>query len=366
VKKFLFLFLITLINCSILSSKILQQPYLCGADSRTMSIYVLVESSNNDPITIGYEESGKVLFDTTSFTLNTLASPKTFVHRIYLNKLEPNKTYKYWVQNSDGTRSYQSEFQSPVSDNSSFIFGIMGDCRTGKKIHNEIAKNLDSHNPRFLLYTGDLCYDGSYKGWKDEFFVPNELTLLSKSPYVNAIGNHEKWGVNTQAFQQSPNEKENKSYFDFDYGDIHFIIMDTEQNFKKGSEQYNFIKKSLETTSKKFKIICSHIPGYTGGGAGHGENENMINISKELFVPNKVEFVLSGHIHTYQHNFVEGVHHLVIGGGGAPLYHSSDKEYTLKTVNKYNYVIAEYKNNFLKLNVYDDKNNLIDSIEVKK
>lgn len=365
-KKILILFLLILINFSILSSKILMAPYLSAIDSKTMSIYVLIESSDDKPIVVGYEDGNKVLYDTTSFTLKTLASPKTYVHRILLSKLKPNKKYKYWVQNSDGTKSYESYFQSPINDHSSFIFGIMGDCRTGKNIHNNIAKNIDNYEPKFLLYLGDLCYDGSYKAWKDEFFVPNELTLLSKAPFVNAIGNHEKWGDNTQAFQQSPTPKENKSYFDFDYGDIHFIFMDTEQNFSKGSEQYHFIKNSLETTSKKFKIVCSHIPGYTGGGAGHNENKNMINITNELFVPNKVDFVLSGHIHTYQHNFVDGIHHLIIAGGGAPLYNSEDKSYTLKTVKKYNYAIAEYKNNTLKLKVYDDSNNLIDSIEIKK
>src|SRR5205823_12300320 len=39
-----------------------------------------------------------------------------------------------------------------------------------------------------------------------------------------------------------------------------------------------------------------------------------------IFLAEKVNLVLNGHDHTYQHHFANGIHYVVTGGGGAPLY----------------------------------------------
>jgi predicted phosphodiesterase len=367
VKKYSFvLILLVFILIGKSYSKVIQPPYLSSPNSLNNSVIVLVETSDDKPVIIGLELQNKVSFDTSNFYIKTLASPKTFVHRVVLKDLKPNEKYTYWLQNDKGKKEYPSFFYSPSAVSTSFTFGIMGDCRTGVKIHNQIAESLFKFKPHFLVYTGDLCFDGTYKGWKDEFFVPNELQLLAITPFINAVGNHEGWRQNTQAFQQSTDIDKNSPYFDFDYGDIHFVVINTEDNFSKGSEQYDFIKKSLEVTKKKFKIVVSHIPGYAGSGGGHGENKKLIELSKDLFVPNKVDIMISGHIHTYQHNLVDGIHYLIIGGGGAPLYTTSPGKYTIKNDKIYNFAIGDYKNGKLTIKVYDNKGNEIDKIEIEK
>src|SRR5262249_48207314 len=39
-----------------------------------------------------------------------------------------------------------------------------------------------------------------------------------------------------------------------------------------------------------------------------------------IFLQEHVNLVLNGHDHTYQHHFANGIHYVVTGGGGAPLY----------------------------------------------
>ena len=39
-----------------------------------------------------------------------------------------------------------------------------------------------------------------------------------------------------------------------------------------------------------------------------------------IFTAGKVQVVLCGHDHNYQHHFANGIHYIVSGGGGAPLY----------------------------------------------
>jgi hypothetical protein len=46
----------------------------------------------------------------------------------------------------------------------------------------------------------------------------------------------------------------------------------------------------------------------------------MQRIFARILEKYQVDAVFSGHDHNYQHNLVNGVHYLVSGGGGAPLY----------------------------------------------
>ena len=191
------------------------------------------------------------------------------------------------------------------------------------------------------------------------------MNLSSSVPFFNAIGNHEGWTQNTKAFQQSPaKKKENNSYYSFNYGDIIFLIINTEQNVKEGSSQYKLAEKALKKSNKKWKIAAFHIPAYCAGG--HGENSNMIKMTKTLFEPYEVDFVFAGHTHFYQHNLVNGIRHLVIGGGGAPLYSPKKAKYTVKSAKTYSYAIFDVQKGKIKMTVYNIYGKVIDSLTLKK
>ena len=51
------------------------------------------------------------------------------------------------------------------------------------------------------------------------------MSLINKTPWANGPGNHEASGTTTKAFTQGTNGS--KLYFSFDYGDIHFCVIDT-------------------------------------------------------------------------------------------------------------------------------------------
>jgi len=337
-------------------------PYLQAMDSRDYSIAVLTETDSPQSIIIGYSYGNKVQFDTSNYY--KLTSEKTFVHRNFLRNLTPSVEYKYWIDDK-GTKLYESSFISPVEPNKSFKFGIFGDMRSGVRKHAQIVSLLSAHNPHFSVYLGDLCYRSDYSYWKDEFFIENELKFISKVPFSNAVGNHEGWKQNTEAFLEGvPKVSNHQAFYDYYYGDIHFIVLSTEHRFGKGSEQYEFLKNTLENSKGKFKIISMHIPAY--GGGGHGENKKLIELTKDLFVPNKVDLVLTGHIHNYQRSLVDGIYHLIVAGGGAPLYTPEGKDYSIVQYKKYNYGIGEYSSGKLTITIYDDTNNILDKFEIIK
>jgi hypothetical protein len=354
--------LATLQNSTLATTKM--TPYLQAVT--TNSVYVLVESDSTSQVKV--ECGTTTAYGLTAYTETyetTTASPVTYIHNIKLTGLQPNTYYHYRVSQGGGTPSADYTFGTTVNPGTSFRFAWMADCRTGTSIHNSIASLIQSANPRFSLYGGDLCYDSSYNKFKTEFFLPNESALIANVPFFNAAGNHETWGTNTKAFTQDTSTSGNQGYYSFDYGDVHVLVlnyMDPNWNNIVGSAQYNFAQADLQSTTKRWKIVTCHCPAYCAGG--DGSNATMQTLTTNIFKPNHVDLVLAGHSHFYQHNLVNGIHHVIIGGGGAPLHTPGNASYTLKSVQDYCYGIIDETPTSLNLSVYNAQNTLLDTVVI--
>jgi len=57
-------------------------------------------------------------------------------------------------------------------------------------------------------------------------------------------------------------------YWSFDYGPIHFVMLDAYTSYGAGSPQYNWLKADLAASTKTWKIIAIHEPGWSAGGGG--------------------------------------------------------------------------------------------------
>jgi hypothetical protein len=98
-------------------------------------------------------------------------------------------------------------------------------------------------------------------------------------------------------------------------------------SYSVGSAQYNWVESDLKSTTKPWKVVFCHNPPYCSGG--HGEDPVMIQMAQNLFVPNHVNLVLSGHSHFYQHNRVDGIDYVIIGAAGSGLYAPTYASYTI-------------------------------------
>ncbi|HEX3044844.1 MAG TPA: metallophosphoesterase family protein [Bacillota bacterium] len=370
------LFLITLVSTSRFSrAAFIMTPYLQAVTEN--SIYVLEESDSKDPVTVEYGETSDYGNQATTKKIETTtAIPKTYVHKIKLTGLQPNMRYHYRVSQGN-THSADFTFQTAVSPGTPFRFAWIADCRTGTKIHDQIAAQIKSAGPNFSIYGGDLCASSLYQSFKDEFFIPNELALIANVPFFNTPGNHEDWSQNTRAFTEAQAfteglwgltfSSENTGYYSFDYGDLHALVLNNEARNKgniKESAQYVFAKADLQNTTKPWKIVVSHSPAYCAGG--HGEDKAMKIYTKDIFEPNGVDLVISGHSHFYQHNLVNGIHHLIIGSAGAPLYQPKKASYTVKSIKDYNYAIIDESSTTLDLTVYNNRGKILEQINLTK
>ena len=100
---------------------------------------------------------------------------------------------------------------------------------------------------------------------------------------------------------------------------MHVVMLDQYTTYTAGSTQYNWLKTDLAASTKKWKVVVLHEPGWSAGG-GHGNNTTVQNDLQPLFVQYGVAIVFGGHNHYYARASVSGVTHLTVGGGGAPLY----------------------------------------------
>ena len=361
-KKIIFCFFF-IVSVLISQGKIIMAPYLQAVN--TNSVYVMVESDSKDTVWVDYGRTaayGRTAM--ASIVSVTTAKVPTYVHKIRLTGLKANSAYYYQARQGK-SKSDGSIFHTAVEPGTSFRIIFMADFRTNTSIHDKIAKLAAATYPQVAIYGGDLCVNGDYISWKKEFFRSNELDLISKVPFFNATGNHEGNGPNTVAFLRNPeSESKSQQYYSFDYGDLHVLVLNTEIDLKPGSPQYEFAKEDLTAAATSWKIVVSHSPAYCAGG--HGEDTAMVRMTKELFEPNHVDLVLSGHSHFYQHNLVNGIHHLVIGSVGAPLYTPEKAPYTQVTMKDYCWAVLDVKYSRLTLTVYNAKNGKLDAVELRK
>jgi predicted phosphodiesterase len=119
--------------------------------------------------------------------------------------------------------------------------------------------------------------------------------------------------------------------------------------------------EDLKSTLKPWKIVMMHEPAYCSGG--HDENKELMALSKSVFEPNGVDFVLAGHSHFYQRNEVNGITHLVMGSAGAPLYQPKMTTYTKFQAKEHHFAIIDVSSFRIKIFIYNEKNELLEMVE---
>jgi hypothetical protein len=347
-----------LLFCSLQSySAISMSPYLQAVT--TNSIYVCVECSTADTVTVNYGTTPGFGFSAKTTLISTTGGG-TYVHKIMLINLTANTLYYYQAVQGAST-STMSSFHSAVLPGTNFRFLAFGDCRTNTTPHGQISANMLAANGLFSVYVGDYCVDDGYSTWKSQFFIADELALDAQVPFMSIPGNHENWGPNDKAWVYNPSVNSGtQDYYSFDYGDIHFVCINNYIDYTVGSAQYNFVMSDLTNTTRRWKIVVFHEPAYSYGG--HGSNTTMQTWCTNVFIPKGVDMVINGHNHFYQHCLANGLHHFVIGGGGAPLYTPSTGTYLVKSAQSYCYGVLDETPNSLKLTVLSNTNALIDTL----
>jgi hypothetical protein len=314
--------------------------------------------------------------------------PKT-IHEITLTDLKPETTYFYHVLSQvpkgrklpEGVPPYVLSgvysFKTAIEPGKPFKFIAYGDSRSNPEIHSKLVslmrKLLESSlregesGPAFLVNSGDLVSNGRYYGqWGDQFFGPLE-PLISSIPIWPVIGNHERSHANFFNLLSLPN---NEAWYSFDYGDAHFLMIDTEFDYSPGSEQYQFIVDDLSKSKAKWKFVAFHKPPYTAVQRRVPGNLRAREILNPLFEKYGVDIVFCGHDHNYVRSKpINGVIYVITGGGGAGLYEVmpvASMDWAEVAVAAHHFCLVEIDGSRLRLTAIDDEGKVIDRFMLYK
>lgn len=222
--------------------------------------------------------------------------------------LTPGIEYLYRVVN-DTLHSRWYSFRMPADDTPlSFLYlGDIQDRTEGKTAG--LFRNIHRKYPdvNFWALVGDVIERPTDTYWTYWFSTMDSITQTT--PIIAATGNHEylkglpkqldpRWTFSFSNPENGPEDFEGRSYF-INFKDLCFIVMDTDgiQGPESLYNHYHWLKETLASSDKKWKIVMMHHPVYS---VRDGRNNFYVRWTfKSLFEKYGVDLVLQGHDHGY-------------------------------------------------------------------
>jgi uncharacterized protein (TIGR03437 family) len=288
-----------------------------------------------------------------------------FQHQATLTGLRPGTQYFYRVTMDGQALSVQpTSFTTAGPGPVNFI--VIGDSGQGTIGQAQLATRMAREDVSFALHTGDVAYpDGAFRDFDANFFDAYK-GMLGNMPTFLVPGNHDYYtssGAPYRALTASPATPgvplaDQGRYYSFDWGDVHFIALDTNDPLALPQSgrfpMLDWLERDLQQSRKFWKIAYFHHPPYPA--SEHHESDEVSAVVRSLLVPildrYGVPLVLCGHDHNYQRFFPmtggqkvadgTGTQYIVTGGGGATLFDvPASSPILAKGIAQYHYLRAE-------------------------
>ncbi len=346
--------------------QILKGPYLLFSGNNTqMTVLWQLDATSSCDLSWGT--------DTTYSTGSTVTSEygTDHQHKYTIPNLVPGSKY-YYRLNVSGAYYTGSFHAAPADSAASVKFLAYGDTRSYPADQDAVCLKMiaaytnDSAYQTMVLHVGDWVNYGDVESdWTTQFFnrsYANTTEFQANMPIQGCMGNHESTGTLYQKYWPYPFVSDR--YFSYDYGPIHVTILDQYVNYSPGSAQYTWLQSDLSSSTKDWKFIVLHEPGWSAGG--HANLATVQNYIQPLCLQYGVNIVFAGHNHYYARCDVDGIQHITTGGGGAPLYSpSSSADHLVTATMVHHYCEIEIANGLLHCAVRDRDGNAIDSFTLE-
>ena len=252
----------------------------------------------------------------------------TYIHEATLTGLTPNTKYEYRV--GYGTDRRSDWYRLETAGASVYDVLIYPDSQSGDYSQwEEIVKSSALRNPRTALYIsmGDLVDNGEH-AYQWRTWLNSIKPLSANVPLATTLGNHEMYTLdwkmrepyaylNYFAVPPNGNETFNRRYYSYDFGDVHYVVLDTmlyESNHEDNHDthhpdlydvQVQWLRQDLTANTKKWTVVLMHRDPFQYAFDRPGANR-AVGFDDEgvLFMPIfdefNVDLVLSAHLHSYR------------------------------------------------------------------
>jgi predicted phosphodiesterase len=382
---------------------------------------IVLSRPTNNSVTISILASeqltGSILYGLDRYKLNMESAKAIFkegnAQSVEINHLLPNRRYYYRFaynrSNSDQTLSSEINFfQTQRSEKSGFTFIVQADSHldenTSTQIYTRTLQNMAADSADFLIDLGDTWMTDKYRnGYKESVvqYIAQRYyfgLVCKSSPLFLVLGNHDgesgreikrdipdnmtTWATGTREnyyFNPYPNDfysgnKEKagngrnvENYYSWEWGNSLFIVLDpfrytldNKDPWQRtlGSEQYNWLRKTLQKSKSEFKFVFIH--NLVGGADNNGIARGGIEAARfyewgglnsdstigflshrptwekpihDLLKQYKVTAIFHGHDHVFVKQMMDGIVYQVIPQPGSLRYGNvnSATDYGYKT-----------------------------------
>ncbi|MGO9952492.1 MAG: purple acid phosphatase family protein [Dissulfurispiraceae bacterium] len=355
---------LALVVCSTAAfAGILKRPYMIYPGNNTTMEVLWQDTATETTNTISWGTDTTYSLGSATVAENNSTANQ---HIYTITGLTPGTLYYYQVADAtNGVYGSGSFLTAPAAGATSVQFIGLGDTRTQPNaldmVQAEVNKFIAA-NPSYqglAIHDGDWVASDTETDWTNEWFSPNmadSIKFLSQVPVNGAKGNHEDQSGYSQYFPKyypfpwqyvapktSGSLLLNNFFWSFDYGPVHFTIVDqySEQQTVNGqsgtsgpslnSTQYNWLVNDLSAADANpatpWKILIYHEPAWNSGT--HTNNLYAQQIMDPLVKQYNVDVVYTGHSHNYTRcgilstqstpdSIVPNVAYVTEGDSGAP------------------------------------------------
>lgn len=266
---------------------------------------------------------------------------KTTEHVMILEGLTPSTKYHYAVGNAEQTlaggdvgayfiTSPKPGTRQPIRT------WVIGDAGTASakgneglqaKVRDAYYKFTGQRHTDLWLMLGDNAYstgtDAEYQTADFDMY----RDLLKKSVVWPTLGNHDagsaasvtQSGVYYDIFtlptlgQAGGLMSGTEAYYSFDYGNIHYICLDSEGTDRSvGGAMLTWLKHDLAATRQDWIIAYWHHPPYTKGSHDSNTEKKLVEMRENalpILEAGGVDLCLTGHSHSYERSFLLDGHY---------------------------------------------------------
>ncbi|MGI9519656.1 MAG: LamG-like jellyroll fold domain-containing protein [Pirellulaceae bacterium] len=310
------------------------------------------------------------------------------IHHVTLENLNPDTQYFYQVESVDSSgATLQGDvltFQTAPQADTPFAFAIISDTQGNPHVAGQVAEMAWGQRPGFLIHPGDLVSTGTENThWTEQFF-PSMHPLIGRVPIFPVLGNHEVDARNYYDYFQLPDPE---YYYEFQYGNAHFFMIDSNKNVDPESEQYQWLDTALAASTATWKFVVHHHPVFSSDENDYGNlwktnqstrGDSRVRVLTELYDRHDVDIVWNGHIHSYERTwpilgnqattFPEGTVYMVTGGGGGGLETPGPfRPFFQNNVRRgHHYCMAHVNGDVLEFKAFDLEGRLFDYMKLNK
>lgn len=339
-KKLVCLLLTLIPVYGIFAQTLTRGPYLQSMTNS--SVKIMWRTSVPSPSTVKYGFSPDLLNNTLTDTTQAVN------HTIKITGLNPKATYYYSVgfgaETLAGTNE-QHHFTTAPSpgDTSGFKFWVTGDFGAGNNEQISVRRWFENHLQSNVidgwLWLGDNTYtDGTDAEYTRNVFsntygYDSIFRFLSFYPIP---GNHDYNSVNrfddpsqhrgpyfdmVEVFKNAEMggvASNTENYYSYDYGNTHFIALNSELwqyiFFDLPNPYKTWLENDIKSSTKKFKVAYWHQPPYSKGSHDSDDGFELFMIGmRQRIIPilekYGIDLVLCGHSHVYERSYLINKHY---------------------------------------------------------